>query len=294
VGRTRSLSFLFACAWVWAGAASARAATYVLFTAPGVPASNYNEIVRKLGLGDEVVFSDGRKYRIEAKLGSESTTRVFDVGGGKAIRVPIQQGRSPLMIRGDFADFIDSYLEGYPTLRDRGVSVVKVYLEESLPREVVVVEKLNVRFHLDEFLRKDFKKRVTPEEYERLWAEFTEFARSTWAFRNIGDMREGQIAYTSRGWVLFDFTRYSTLASQVESGSIFANDAHDMRANMAFARGDVIPPALPQKLELPRERIEGISKAIEEERAKRGLVSKREADACKSIFSRVLSFFIPG
>lgn len=191
------------------------AAEVRLFESRGVPVSDYNERLAGLQPGDELAFSNGRRFVFEGSLGQGNTTYVIAVdGGSRALRLPIspQLDRVSMaeLVNGEFTsrfpahEYLSSFVHGYRILSGANVPVVATFAAESDTYEYLLVEKLGLAFTLEELITGSVADRDAAAEARQ---QLVEFARKTWLFAEIGDFRANQLGWVKgRGWVLFDFT----------------------------------------------------------------------------------------
>ncbi|MBI3544668.1 MAG: hypothetical protein HY075_15460 [Deltaproteobacteria bacterium] len=242
------------------------AKSYLLFSAPGVQSATYDADVAALQAGDEVVFSNGSRFEVKAVLGKGNTARILDVGGGKALRIPLKSGRFDKTM--SYMDYVDAFLEGYKTLKEREAPVVETYVDESLPREYVVVEALSVKFTYDDFITGKVK--LSEEQATKVQDDFIEFARKTWGFSIVGDQHTEQVVYTAdKGWLFLDFDARNKTASSFRHGTIFTKGMDELMAERYAVHAHEMMMVI-DKLPTPKKIHVRIMVAIEEERLRRG------------------------
>lgn len=196
------------------------------------PDPAYNDLVPKLGPGDHIMFSNGKAFEIESKLGEGNTSYIFSVKGNppRALRIPKSmswfprfmdtKGRRTLLIDGignptlqkkwelaqdynHMRTFIDVMMNGHRDLKEHGVEIVEVY--DALPGEYLLVEQLpHDSFPLRSFLMQS----EADEHFAELSQKLVAFARKTASFAIIGDFNDSQLLYDpeKKRWVLADWT----------------------------------------------------------------------------------------
>jgi len=176
-------------------ASQAFGASYQLFSEPGVRARGYSGILQNLQPNDQIVFSNERRFTVYRVLGEGGNTLVLDIGDGKALRLNTRPS--------NYKQFsLSWYVEGYSKLKDSGIPIVKVFLEESLPSEYLVVEKIPVEFTLDQVLVEGFQ---SPYKTETLYEALLDFAMTTERYAGIGDLKPAQIGWDGKKWILLDW-----------------------------------------------------------------------------------------
>lgn len=189
--------------------ATALAAEVRLYSSRGVQAADYADQLSELKAGDNLMFSNRREYTFESFLGHGSTTQlVLADRGTRVLRLPLKPGfydgvEGPM----PYTDFLRLYLTGWQRLRNSGIAVVNVNARESDPTEYLVVERLDLRFTLEEFLS---GKQDAHPEAARAREALVDFGASTWRLAAIGDFRPDQVGWDGTRWVLFDFTDHVT------------------------------------------------------------------------------------
>src|SRR5262249_20290928 len=133
--------------------------THHLFSKDGAFAQDYERLIEKgeLAVGDTIVFGDGKPFTFKGFIGKGNTTALLDVGNGVALRVPLHTRKlddplnpQPLPVR----DYLKKFLDGYEGLKGTEVPCVGVLTDESRPDQYVVVQKLDVKFTLEDLLLK--------------------------------------------------------------------------------------------------------------------------------------------
>lgn len=187
---------------------SALARDFQLFTAAGYPVKDYNSLIAQAQPGDRFVFSNGRVMEVRGFLGQGFTTKIFDVtveGKPFALRLPqsaIYTGAPPSELSD--VSFIDETLEGYKTLSQEGVPLVKVH--EGLKGQYALVEKVEKAFTLKQFL---FRPDNIPHEQLFLARQqLKDFVEKTAHLTFIGDFHEEQLIFDAKTnqWLLLDWT----------------------------------------------------------------------------------------
>jgi hypothetical protein len=124
-----------------------------------------------------------------------------------ALRVPVNVGTTDYMkVRHEtpFREFINRFVDGSRELERAGIRVPAVYAR--FQDQFVAVEKIESDFNFYDFFKE--KVRVSPKVAEEAEEAFYRFAKTTAAFKRIGDFHPGQIVYNikAKKWILLDFT----------------------------------------------------------------------------------------
>lgn len=174
----------------------------------GVPIKDYDKVVYNLQPQESVRFSDGAVFTIEknyvplAGNPNRGTTAIFSVGNGRVIRIPKRCSAKSQCETNQ--DYLVQFAKGEKLLREKGVLIPQVYLEESYLPEYVVVEELEIIELLYDWFTYlgDHPGDVHPLKL----AALKKFAARASPFTHIGDFGDTQVALTPKGWVLFDWT----------------------------------------------------------------------------------------
>ena len=180
----------------------------VLFEANGRVSPTYKLDLENIQPNDTIVFGD-REFQVKEILNDGSSVQkgsqnfIVDVGGGKAIRFPLDPRRNGLTS-------IDRYLEGYLALESSSIELPRVYVEESVPGQFAVMEKLDVAYSLTDVLSK--KVVLDPVTKAQRFHELVKFSKAFADFKSIGDFAFNQIVWVNgRGWMLLDFQGKDTV-----------------------------------------------------------------------------------
>jgi|GEM_PF-4972010 len=235
----------------------------------GVQSYRYKEKIQNAidALGTQkvfLVFSEGTKIEVVDHLGAGGQAQVFETKDGNALRVrknryafisfnPIDGTKS--------MDSIGEYLESYAFYKSNDVKVGKVYLKKSRYGEFIMAKRYEIQYELYDLLDmydSSKKSKIPVKDFERIKNEFVEMSKSSWKFKQIGDLRTDQIVYTkSEGWILLDFTRDHMIISPLEidsSENAFVQGVRDKAMNTANLHSPggavmIMKPSLPAQLE---------------------------------------------
>jgi hypothetical protein len=234
------------------GISMARAESYVLFQDWGLPVSNYDEIVGNLKAGDRISFSDGKSFELHRYLNQGGNTKVYSIGEGKALRIPLMGGFKQLALMGE-------YVQAYRQLKKSDVPLARVYLQEThafrlkpdkvrslyaqKPKvaldffgplaeldlllsknnlkfaEYIVVQEESILFNGFEFWKKFYTGGCLDGCFDEFRA-LSDFFRSTWQFVAIGDFMLSQLGWTGERWVLLDYTNWFWFMRTPRSGTL--------------------------------------------------------------------------
>ena len=200
---------------VWIAPAPAQAKVYYLNPEPNLDGNfRYRDELLDIKKGDIVRFSDGRRFTIQGALGEGGTTRVFDIGNGRALRLPSSAANC--------CKWNQYILDNGPILDRAGVPVPQVYVEESSKLgHYVVVEKVQVRTTLADALSDLSRGRMTLAEFEQYVPSLVEFARSTASLSYISDFKPAQLGWTGQKWVLLDWANAPHFAVSMKEVTVF-------------------------------------------------------------------------
>lgn len=229
------------------------AAAIELFSG-GLPVPGYSKLLNRLSVkGGTVRFSDGTEVKIIKKLGQGGTTAVYLSDDGTAVRIPAP---------GDIVSnmqMLFAFADQHRLLRENGVLIPDIIrmspvvsnlpenrgLSRKLGLEYVVVEKLEIEFLFSDWLRRltslgvplnQLQGRLPREE----WSALLKFARSTWKFAFIPDLKPENIAWTGDKWILFDWTDHNLLFSEQLNFTVFTRGAWRSQDPAAWTTKDWI------------------------------------------------------
>lgn len=206
---------------------------YVLFQPDGVVASNYDAIVANLRVGDVLVFSDGKEFTVQDPITNGNTTKILGISKHKVLRIPLRQGVC-VGCPGTYTDILNSYLEGHEALVKEKVPTVHVYKKESLKNQRVIVDRVDVKFTLEEYVaRENNRLNFTPAQYDSIDKKLIQWFETTWNFVFIGDFHAKQLVYDGKKWILIDFSGDHNLLKRLNDESIFLHvgDGTDVHSN---------------------------------------------------------------
>jgi hypothetical protein len=212
----------------------------------------YVEIVEKLQRGDEVVLPSGARYLIHSVLGQGDTTKIFDIGDGLALRLPIHgtSKKGDFDTRKAFAS-VQGFYELQRELSADGVHVIEMDERRSEPPFALIVKKETFQFTAAEFFdpRSKIRAKLSPMDILLTEDRFIQFMISTWHFTNIGDVFTRQIGYNGREWVLFDFNQFEGFGhSPLRSFS--QKDIIMSTRTLELDQGEALIEQLPPQIEI--------------------------------------------
>lgn len=219
-------SLAFDCNWVMAGKAHVeKPAQISLYKSDGTLTEDYNLKVQALKTGDTIQFDEHTLFKINAVLGQGASTRIFDIGGGKALRIPINRS-NPRDHRAAVV-LLNDIIYSNKSLRIAGIPVIKVDASASQIDRFAVVEAVKVKATLEDLVvyhngnpeNAWGKLNLSPEEQTHAENSFFEFATKLWPVKWIGDFRPDQVAYDGEQWILLDYGNVSTFISSFDSKS---------------------------------------------------------------------------
>lgn len=198
-----------------------------LWNSAGETVEGYGAIVTRMKPGTELLLRGGENPRtvtIGKFLGNGNTSVIYDIGDGRAIRLPRGDGLSPLGPA--YSAYIYWFAEGAEHVSETEAPIVKVYSRESAKERYLIVEKLSPPKGVDTLysLEDLVKGRVKGKKLaEKMTAELLDdFAPATWQLRFVADMRSDQILYTSRGWLIADLSSTVKFAREVRDATLFS------------------------------------------------------------------------
>jgi hypothetical protein len=227
----------------------------------GAPVAAYDDLVADLVRGDTLVFSDGRRFQVRKVFPSPGAmTRVLDVGGGKVIRIP----KISYMLH-----FQQLFLEQMKELEAHGVPAVRVFAEESLSPEYLVVEKVDIRFTAEDLLNRS--KPIPRAERAKAKRALTAFARSTASLSEIGDFKPDALVWDGSRWRVLDTGLFPHVpAEAIASRTVFESEGMTLPPRKGrgsrTARGQA---AQGRNRELPRKLQSELRTAVLRERRAR-------------------------
>lgn len=219
-------------------------AEYVLYPQPGVQAENYGKILEQLKPGDLIAFSNGQRFIVRKILGHGTNNLILEIGEGRVLRIALQD-----IIPGLRTQTMGSLLEGHKILTKSKIPIVNVDTEKSLVPEYIIADKVDVIFTLDQLVDNEVvvSDAVRTEAFNKL----LELGRIVAPYQRIGDLHNGQLAWTASGWVLLDWTHNTELATQVADRSPFFSlrlpKDIQRRMNLAIEEGRIAERNLPTR-----------------------------------------------
>lgn len=204
----------------------------------GRPVPGFSKLLNRISLKPETVrFSDGTEITLVKKLGRGGTTVVYLSAEGNAVRIPAPENPVANM------HMLHSFADQHDLLRDNDITVPDIVRagppvtdlpEDRAPsrrpgREYVVVEKLEIDFLLSDWIQGIMNQRIPLRNLEktlprREWNALLKFARSTWRFAFIADLKPENIGWVGDKWLLFDWTDHNFLYSEHLNKTVFAKD----------------------------------------------------------------------
>ncbi len=196
-----------------------------LWNSAGEVTDAYAANVHRLPPGTLLHLRQGQTARIVRFLGAGNTTVIYEIEGGKALRLAKGVGISDMGVAYD--GYLAWFYEGMRKVSATETPAVKVYAEESWPTRYLVVEKLeapteiNRIYSLEEVLAGEVED--TEMKRRMLYELEHEFAPRSWALRFVSDMRTDQLVYTRRGWIVADLTSTVRFAKATRDSTLFSS-----------------------------------------------------------------------
>lgn len=239
------MSFKLSGFFIWASflfVVNAYAHSVVLFT-DGRLDANYCFRLAAVEVGDILVFSDSETFRTYGLLGKGLSDAIFDIGEGKALRVPQYLFRRPP------EPYVRHFHTGYFKLKKYGVAIPEVYLEESSKKKYIVVSKENVVFKLSSFRHEiiSIAARSGGAAARDLINALVEFAKTTAYFKHIADFRGDNIVWTGERWLLLDWDAEHQLAQSIDDETVFNNSISRAKIVLPLEIKDEIDSAIKNK-----------------------------------------------
>ncbi len=198
----------------------AQAQVIELWDSKGECKSNYDLNVGRLPKGSTLNLGNGKSVTIQGLLGRGNTTYIYDIGNGKAIRLPRGSGVSELNV--SYQGYLTWFNTGFLKLAGTEAPIVKIFSEESDVSRYLIVENLSVAFTLEDLIYR--KSELQPEmAAEATRALLEEFAPKTWQISFVSDMYSSQLFYSPRGWVIGDLTSTVYFAKNTASATLFSS-----------------------------------------------------------------------
>ncbi len=175
--------------------------------------NEYKEFVSKLKKDDMIQFADGQEFKIEKRLGGESSSEIFLLKDGRVIRINTRSKDTGWAT-------VESFRKGYDDLKDSNIPIVKVLDQNNVSKQYVMVEKLEPKYTFKELYSR--KAQTSPEEFKKVMNEFEDFVKSTAGHKSLEDFHSDQIVYDAkRGWLLADYGADNTKYMGKGKGTVF-------------------------------------------------------------------------
>jgi hypothetical protein len=204
----------------------------------GRPAPGYSKLLNRISPNPETVrFSDGTEITLVKKLGRGGTTVVYLSAEGNAVRIPAPENPVANM------RMLHSFADQHNLLRDNDITIPDIVRagrpvtdlpeDRAHPRrpglEYVVVEKLEIDFLLADWIQGIMNQRIPLGNLGKAlprkeWEALLKFARSTWRFAFIADLKPENIGWAGGKWILFDWADHSLLYSEHLNKTVFTTD----------------------------------------------------------------------
>lgn len=167
----------------------------VLFDESSKTVENYESNRNKIAPGYTLIFSKGKKFKVEHLLGCGNTSCIYELADfpGEVLRIPKSTGLY-FFTRFDsiyYEDYIDELAHGKSMLDQYQVPSIKIYEDQG--REFVRVEKVDPFTDLRKFLASPFL--YSESDRLKMEADLIEFAKAVSPFRKIGDFYSDQLHY---------------------------------------------------------------------------------------------------
>lgn len=163
----------------------------------------YNDTMIHLEYGDELLFSNGKRYVVERVLNYEDGILK---NGYNSIIIKIKDSNRVLRIPrfSDLAsqNFLNSYFSAYDLLVQGGLRVPIIY--DYLQSIYIETEYIDLKFRGEEFF-KYYRNKMTKSEIARIEKSFVEFFKKGKQVIAVGDFHLGQMVWNSKEWVLLDW-----------------------------------------------------------------------------------------
>jgi len=190
-----------------------------LYLADGTPHPHYDAIMADflvniahhktgafINAGDELVFSNGKKFVFQKFLGAGTQSIVIEVDSFQALRMPMRQHPVTLF-------FMQSFADGMKTLGNRGHSLPHFFWHESHIPEYILAENLIIEHTLNDLLAPG-KLPLSALERERRLDKLADWAFDFGDYAKLGDFREDQLGWNKDHWVLLDIDTKSVVAQK--------------------------------------------------------------------------------
>jgi len=203
----------------------------ILFDKLGNQVPHYDALLADIKVNDVLTLYSPEKteqFVIKGLLGKGKTTLVLEISTGEALRLPLKLN-GPQTNRFNYIEILNDYYQTHKIYQVAGLPVPKLNLQKSVPKQYLVVEKVNAAFTFAEINRWLFydsspewsnnRIKMKFEQIEHLKQKFEEFALKTSLFSRIGDFHPGQVVWVpdQDRWVLLDFAGKYDLAKTTTS-----------------------------------------------------------------------------
>lgn len=159
----------------------------------------YQSIVSELASGDQVQFSDGRRFEVGSVLGSGDRSLVLLATSGSAYRIPFAVYATP-------GEEVAGYVDANAFLVAMGVPTVEIL--SSRAAEYVEVRREDIQFNFADFygwIHGGVSPRASRASREQVENDLVEFAGKAAAVDHIRDLSDQNLVYTGdRGWRVLD------------------------------------------------------------------------------------------
>lgn len=161
---------------------------------------NCRRLVQSLTRGDEIIFTDGNRFKIGEKLGEGEAATIWTVITNEkvAIRIP----------KGDIYNFrqMEVFLAGWTRIKKLKVPAIEIIDPENGTLEYQLVQRVDFLFTFEQWLKK-FKNlgatRIKKSDFVAALKALPLFAEHTAIVSQLGDGL--QMGFDGTSWRLFDF-----------------------------------------------------------------------------------------
>lgn len=181
--------------------------TYHLFAEPDLPVENYNDILPRIKAGDVLTFGRGERFEIKGYLGEGQKAKVFSLGDGWALRVPLHS--IPRSLGLGYQRDLLKYFDAAITLLRLDAPVPEIGSSRETALEYIRIREVQKIMDFEEFAYR-IKSNSEAEELKSAAKSLVDFASRTAHIKSIRDLHYHNLVYTPGGWIILDFADHIT------------------------------------------------------------------------------------
>lgn len=176
----------------------------------GKQVAEYESRLNSIAPGDDLLFSGDRKIKVVKKLGLGGSSQIFETSDGQAIRLTkyFREG-----------SYFNGYLSAALKLQKSDMLYLpQLFDRDSAVKEFLLVEKVDVKFTMEDFLKGKFESDLSKAQLEN---KIVDFAETTAQMDTVRDFKPANIIWDGVQWRLLDFDDGPIFASAVNDPTVF-------------------------------------------------------------------------